>query len=965
MDLHRSPISLLTVALCLCATTVNAGKTVPQKRLLRQRAKPEARELQSSSENLCKSIIAVGGWRLPTTPGDSERKLQSDNGNAILSEEGLIALPIDRITDSDEEPSAAEFVEADYDFGSDDGNTVSRYDDEKDQDLDTDETFVCELHDGSTLPIQGTQEQMLELRTLLNNGSLISAETSVEADHIGSDSSGVNGTDDGEGVSSIVDDTIITNEFVVLKSGPIQLITNNEDTTRRRRRLNMYEGDKNTLIVRVTDSQGRAVPENASVLSDKFFGTDGDQVTMKSGFDACSFGKFRVTYPSMDEFGGALSAPGVVDVKVNIKLSQSAQGTVRTTVANAVEAKLGVELPGPFQHVVFVVEKCYEVGTDCGFAAYAYINHWLSLFVEDNYKYPAVQMHEIGHNINLAHSGGMDGRTYTDHTCLMGNPLWEDDVGKMCFNPWYDGQHIKVWNSGTSGGTRWSGTLTGVAEYDANSNNGIVLKLETGNSADYFIGFNRAAGPNADNKQADDKVTIYQVKDGDGKAYSHSYLKATIGEGNTHTVENWRKSGLDLVVKAHKIDTTVNPGYAELEVTFGPQTNPTRSPTPAPTNNPTLSPTSNPTEGSLVQSSGNANSGGQMFTIQAATSEVIVSSFAIPGKKDGDSDVIVYTRIGDYAGHEEDVGGWEKIYDKKIAVEKGVITNLGKLDRDVRIPAGSSRSFYVYSKKGMLYEKGANKKGIPFGGDGSIVIESGIGTKKLFEEVTGFGQYSGEITYYTSVGLNDGPPPPPTGPTPPPPAPTPPPPAPTPPPPGPNPTGGTGCGNSVCEDGENPGNCPSDCAVNHFSTRSDTNANSGGQMFTIDATNGAVTISTFGFPGKKDGNGDVMVFTRVGNYAGHEEDAGGWENIFDKKMTVEKGAISHLGKLDREVRIPAGSRQAFYVYSKKGMLYKKGDSPGSPFDSDGSITINEGIGTKKLFEEVTGNGQFSGVVSYY
>ena len=77
--------------------------------------------------------------------------------------------------------------------------------------------------------------------------------------------------------------------------------------------------------------------------------------------------------------------------------------------------------------------------------------------------YPAVVMHELGHNLNLAHSGGMDGRSYTgmciflvssiqlsvehftdyvcfhcemtDHTCLMGNPLWEDDVGSMCFNP--------------------------------------------------------------------------------------------------------------------------------------------------------------------------------------------------------------------------------------------------------------------------------------------------------------------------------------------------------------------------------------------------------------------------------------------------------------------------------------------------------------------------------------------------
>ena len=77
---------------------------------------------------------------------------------------------------------------------------------------------------------------------------------------------------------------------------------------------------------------------------------------------------------------------------------------------------------------------------------------------------------EVGHNLNLAHSGGLDGRSYTDHTCIMvcyfvlpllllvsfqpllswhfytlrifsthshtqGNPYYEDDEGVMCYNP--------------------------------------------------------------------------------------------------------------------------------------------------------------------------------------------------------------------------------------------------------------------------------------------------------------------------------------------------------------------------------------------------------------------------------------------------------------------------------------------------------------------------------------------------
>ena len=44
-------------------------------------------------------------------------------------------------------------------------------------------------------------------------------------------------------------------------------------------------------------------------------------------------------------------------------------------------------------------------------------------------------MHAHGHNMGLAHSGGLDGASYTNHTCIMGNPLYSDNIRQMCFNP--------------------------------------------------------------------------------------------------------------------------------------------------------------------------------------------------------------------------------------------------------------------------------------------------------------------------------------------------------------------------------------------------------------------------------------------------------------------------------------------------------------------------------------------------
>eukprot|EP00579_Thalassiosira_antarctica_P005540 CAMPEP_0201896230 /NCGR_PEP_ID=MMETSP0902-20130614/44179_1 /ASSEMBLY_ACC=CAM_ASM_000551 /TAXON_ID=420261 /ORGANISM="Thalassiosira antarctica, Strain CCMP982" /LENGTH=126 /DNA_ID=CAMNT_0048428759 /DNA_START=122 /DNA_END=502 /DNA_ORIENTATION=- len=122
---------------------------------------------------------------------------------------------------------------------------------------------------------------------------------------------------------------------------------------------------------------------------------------------------------------------------------------------------------------------------------------------------------------------------------------------------------------------------------------------------------------------------------------------------------------------------------------------------------------------------------------------------------------------------------------------------------------------------------------------------------------------------------------------------------------------------------------------------------------------------SFDVVGKKNANGKCKVFTRAGDYQGHEEDESGWELILDKTVEMKQNVHSNLGALDRDVTIPTGSRQAFYIFCRKGMLYTRGNTDGSPFDSDGSLVINDGIGTRRLFQKVTGNAQYSGWIRYY
>ena len=132
---------------------------------------------------------------------------------------------------------------------------------------------------------------------------------------------------------------------------------------------------------------------------------------MKSGFHDCTFGKLNFSYdyncPACED-----NAPGVLEIKINEDLSKITQSQMRSAVLSKAKSVLGYSLPGPFDHVLAVVEDCYPSSEDsCSFAAYAFVNGWFSVYVEDNYKYPAVSMHELGHNLNMAHSGGLDGRT--------------------------------------------------------------------------------------------------------------------------------------------------------------------------------------------------------------------------------------------------------------------------------------------------------------------------------------------------------------------------------------------------------------------------------------------------------------------------------------------------------------------------------------------------------------------------
>jgi len=147
---------------------------------------------------------------------------------------------------------------------------------------------------------------------------------------------------------------------VILPPGNIIL----KDSYLRSNQRLSYEGEKPVLVVRVIDKNGLAVPDDANTVSDKVFGTSGDTSTMSSQFDACSFHKLEIVWHHGGSIRKKMSAPGVLEVNIGVSLRDSDMDTIRAAVVNAAQEKLGFDLPGPFHHVMFVLEGCYY--QDCG-----------------------------------------------------------------------------------------------------------------------------------------------------------------------------------------------------------------------------------------------------------------------------------------------------------------------------------------------------------------------------------------------------------------------------------------------------------------------------------------------------------------------------------------------------------------------------------------------------------------------
>jgi hypothetical protein len=148
---------------------------------------------------------------------------------------------------------------------------------------------------------------------------------------------------------------------------------------------------KKVLVLRIVASDKQTTATEAE-LANKIFGASGDVLNLKSLYNQCSNGQLQFEPQTNNNLIGT---DGVYTVSLpTTVVTNAADSTIRdAAVAKASQDFGGVALNTIANHVIV----CIPPGTaGGGWLAYAYVNHWLSVFNDDWCKAPSAQMHELG-----------------------------------------------------------------------------------------------------------------------------------------------------------------------------------------------------------------------------------------------------------------------------------------------------------------------------------------------------------------------------------------------------------------------------------------------------------------------------------------------------------------------------------------------------------------------------------------
>ena len=177
---------------------------------------------------------------------------------------------------------------------------------------------------------------------------------------------------------------------------------------RKSRRLDTT-GSKSVLVVRIKSSvDGAETTPSVAQLKDDVFN---DEVCLATQYKRCSHNKLNFVPATGKDVNG-----GVVTITIDSAVKGQDETAVRNAAMSKAAEHFGIfNLQDEFEHVMM----CIPPGTKDNWIAYGFIDSWLTVYNDRWCSMVSAQMHELGHNLNLAHSGVINKGQYDDKSGMM------------------------------------------------------------------------------------------------------------------------------------------------------------------------------------------------------------------------------------------------------------------------------------------------------------------------------------------------------------------------------------------------------------------------------------------------------------------------------------------------------------------------------------------------------------------
>ena len=287
---------------------------------------------------------------------------------------------------------------------------------------------------------------------------------------------------------------------------------------------------KPTVLAIRTIAPDAQTTHSSSEISNSLFGTNGQNFTMISQFSDCSYSSFQPMPFSGTTTTGKIISNGVAEVTITTYVIGEPTGLIQSLALEEANIAFG-DLQTQFDFVMLLIPPGTVLASATNWKAYAYIDHWISVYNDAWSIYPSVHMHEIGHNIGLSHSH--DETSYGDGSCLMGASPEITNGPRKCFNGpkswqlgWYHAIKLSIDVEKISGNYY---QLYGISDYDKE-----ILQLSftaikltnTADSLDYYLTFNSKRGITIDTEDGENSVLVSRRTA--GSLYGDSFILARL-----------------------------------------------------------------------------------------------------------------------------------------------------------------------------------------------------------------------------------------------------------------------------------------------------------------------------------------------------------------------------------------------------------------------------------------------------